>query len=159
MSHLDQYLTEQADSMRIRPTLKTLINDTKDALASLPRWERGFHILWLLGPFIMLIERTPADAWLTILALTFTVRSVVKRDAAWLKIFWVKAGFVFWFWCLLSAAMPYDPAYSLGEAFVWIRFPLFAMATAFWLVQDKRLLYAINILFPLKLGLPKILGV
>ena len=142
MSHLDQYLTEQADSMRIRPALKALINDTKDALASLPRWERGFHILWLLGPFIMLIERTPADAWLTILALTFAVRSVVKRDAAWLKIFWVKAGFVFWFWCLLSAAMSYDPAYSLGEAFVWIRFPLFAMATAFWLAQDKRLLYA-----------------
>ncbi|MBT6256677.1 MAG: O-antigen ligase family protein, partial [Alphaproteobacteria bacterium] len=128
--------------MKIIPGFKAIIQDAKDALAALPRWERGFHIFWLLGPFIMLIERSPADAWLSILALTFAVRSAVKRDGAWLKMFWVKAGFLFWFWCLLSGAMSYDPAYSVGEAFIWIRFPLFAMATAFWLAQDKRFLYA-----------------
>ena len=30
----------------------------------------------------------------------------------------------------------------MGEAFVWFRFPLFAMATASWLAKDRRLLYA-----------------
>ena len=44
--------------------------------------------------------------------------------------------------CLLSAALSDLPAYSLGEAFIWIRFPLFAMASCFWLATDKRLLYA-----------------
>ena len=43
-------------------------------------WQRGFQIFWLLGPFILLIERSPADAWLTILALAFVVRAVIKRD-------------------------------------------------------------------------------
>jgi O-antigen ligase len=141
MNHLDQYI-KHADGMKIIPGFKAIIQDAKDALAALPRWERGFHIFWLLGPFILLIERTPADIWLTILALTFAVRSVIKRDGGWLRLFWVKAAFMFWFWCLISGAVSYDPAYSIGEAFIWVRFPLFAMATAFWLAQDKRFLYA-----------------
>ena len=71
-------------------------SDMTKALAKLPIWERGFHIFWLLGPFILLIERSPADAWLTILAITFAVRVVIKRDGGWLKVFWVKATFLFW---------------------------------------------------------------
>ena len=45
-------------------------------LAEMPRASRWFHIFWLLGPLIQLIERSPADAWLTICALTFAVRAV-----------------------------------------------------------------------------------
>lgn len=115
------------------------------ALAELSGWERGFHIFWLLGPFILLIERSPADAWLTILAVTFAVRAVIKRDGTWLKVFWVKAAFMFWFVCLFSAAISATPSYALSEAFIWFRFPLFAMATAFWVGTDKRLLYAMLI--------------
>lgn len=112
---------------------------------NLPSWERGFFIFWLLGPFILLIERSPADAWLTILAITFAVRAVIKRDGAWLKVFWVKAAFIFWGVCLFSAAISTMPSYALSEAIIWFRFPLFAMATAFWLGTDKSLLYAMLI--------------
>ncbi|NBR41105.1 MAG: hypothetical protein EBT93_17110 [Alphaproteobacteria bacterium] len=124
------------------PSVKAILADAKKALSQLPPWERGFHLFWLLGPFILLIERTPADIWLSILALAFVVRSLVKRDGAWLNVFWVKAGFVFWLWCLFAAGISSAPSYALGEAVVWFRFPLFAMATAFWLAKDKRLLYA-----------------
>ena len=116
--------------------------DAKAALAEMPKASRWFHIFWLLGPLILLIERSPADAWLTICALTFVVRAIVRRDSSWLKVFWVKAVFACWGVCLLSAALSELPAYSLGEAFIWIRFPLFAMASCFWLASDKRLLYA-----------------
>ena len=34
------------------------------------------------------------------------------------------------------------PSYAFSEGLAWFRFPLFAMATAFWLGTDKRLLYA-----------------
>ena len=34
------------------------------------------------------------------------------------------------------------PSYAFFEGLAWFRFPLFAMATAFWLGTDKRLLYA-----------------
>jgi O-antigen ligase len=141
-TNLDNYLVTSADSLGVTPALRAIISDARQALSELPVWEKVAHIFWLLGPFILLIERTPADVWVTLLALTFAVRAAVKREGAWLKVFWVRAGFVFWFWCIFAGAVSEFPAYSVGEALVWFRFPLFAMATAFWLARDKRLLYA-----------------
>ena len=122
--------------------LQRLLVDARAALGGLPKWEKPFHIFWLAGPFIMLIERSPADAWLSILALVFAVRSLYQRDGAWLAHVWVRSAFIFWFVCLLSAALSITPNYALGEALSWFRFPLFAMATVFWLGHDKRLIYA-----------------
>jgi len=141
-TNLDHYLESSADSLDVTPALRAIISDARWALSELPAWEKVAHIFWLLGPFILLIERSPADAWVTLLALTFAVRAIIKREGAWLKVFWVRAGFVFWFWCIFVGAVSDFPAYSVGEALVWFRFPLFAMATAFWLARDKRLLYA-----------------
>ena len=143
--------------MKIIPGFKAIIKDAKDALAALPRWERGFHIFWLLGPYILLIERSPADFWISLLALTFVIRSVVKVDREWLKPFWVRAGFAFWIWCIIAGAVSDFPAYSVGEAIVWFRFPLFAMAATFWLARDKRLLYAM--LISTALGLVVMCGI
>ena len=122
--------------------LESLILDVRKAFIGLPRWEKPLHVFWLLGPFIFLIERSPADAWLSILALSFVFRSICKRDGAWLSYRWVRAAFIFWTVCLLSASLSSTPVYSLGEAISWFRFPLFVMATAFWLGRDKRFLYA-----------------
>ena len=61
-----------------------LILNARTALNELPKWEKPFHIFWLLGPFFLLIERSPADAWLSILALSFAVRSLCQRNGAWL---------------------------------------------------------------------------
>lgn len=119
-----------------------LIKDASIALSGVSFWGRVGRIFWLLGPFILLIERSPADLWLTVLVLTFVVRSCLYREVAWTKPFWVRSVFAFWLVTLISAAVSSDPLYALGEAFIWIRFPLFAIATVFWLGQDKRLLYA-----------------
>lgn len=115
--------------------------DGKKALLELSLFERIVRFFWLLGPFFLLIERTPGDFYVSILALLFVFRSIKNRDGAWFKFFWVKSVFVFWGFCLLSAALSAIPIYSLSEAFIWIRFPLFAMATAFWLCEDKRLFH------------------
>jgi len=117
-----------------------LLGDGKKAFFELSRNDRFMHAFWLLGPFFLLIERTPGDVYISIVALTFLIRSLKKRDCAWLKFFWVKSVLIFWGICLLSAVMSPNPSYAIGEAFIWIRFPLFAMATAFWLGVDKRLL-------------------
>ena len=50
--------------------------------------------------------------------------------------------FFFWAICLLAAALSPLPLYSINEALVWFRFPLFAMAVVFWLGKDRRLVYA-----------------
>ena len=54
--------------------------EARVVLLEMPASERLIHLFWLSGPFILLFERTPADIWLSLLALAFVVRSVVKRD-------------------------------------------------------------------------------
>jgi O-antigen ligase len=134
--------TRQAIEPSVKAVFWDICTGLVNALAAMSRWERGFHVFWLLGPFILLIERSPADIWLSVLAVTFVVRSIFKRDGAWLRVFWVKACFLFLAICMLSSAMSVMPSYAFSEALTWFRFPLFAMATAFWLGTDKRLLYA-----------------
>ena len=134
--------SRQAIEPTIKAMFQTIWTGLGDALAALPRWEKGFHIFWLLGPFILLIERSPADIWLSFLAIAFVIRSIFKQDGAWLQVFWVRACFLFLAVCLLSSAMSAIPSYAFSEGLAWFRFPLFAMATAFWLGTDKRFLYA-----------------
>ena len=135
----------QAPEPAIKTTLQSILTDVVNALSEMPRWEKGFHVFWLLGPFILLIERTPADIWLSFLAIAFVVQSVFKRDGAWLGVFWVRACFLFLAVCMTSSVMSTIPYYAFSEGLAWFRFPLFAMATAFWLGKDKRCLYAMLI--------------
>ena len=119
--------------------------DVKEAIGGQGRLRGAMTVFYLLGPFFMLIERSPADAWLTLCGLAFLVRCVVRRDWSWTRFFWVRAVLVFWAWCLISASVSALPGYSLGQAGVWIRFPLFAFASAFWLARDPRILMAMLI--------------
>ena len=137
-------MTNEPDfrSQPLTESMRQIFRDAHSFLNGLPKWERGVHIFWLLGPFILLIERSPADLWLSLVAIIFVVRTIIKKQTAWLRYFWVRAGLAFWVITLLSALLSSSPAYSLGEAFVWARFPLFAMATVFWLGTDRRMVYA-----------------
>jgi hypothetical protein len=103
----------------IEPTIKamcqTIWTELGVALTAMPRWETGFHIFWLLGPFILLIERSPADIWLSVLAISFVMRSIFKRDGAWLRVFWVRACFLFLAVCMLSSAMSAIPSYAFSD--------------------------------------------
>ena len=137
--------TRQAIEPTVKAMFQTIWTGLGDALAAMPRWEKGFHIFWLLGPFILLIERSPADIWLSFLAIAFVIRSIFKRDGAWLRVFWVRACFLFLAVCMVSSALSAIPSYAFSEGLAWFRFPLFAMATVFWLGTDKRLLYAMLI--------------
>lgn len=125
--------------------VKKYARDAFTALSPMPKWEVIFHVFWLAGPFILLIERTPADVWIIILGIAFVIKSIIERDAFWLKFFWVRSCFLFLFICLISSAFSSLPSYAFSESLAWFRFPLFAMATTFWLARDKRLLYAMLI--------------
>jgi O-antigen ligase len=139
MTRLDHYL--KSETFLPVAGIAAIWRDGVEAIAALPLWERGFTVFWLLGPFILLVERSPADAWISILMLAFVIRSIIRRDGGWLKHFWVRAGFAFWIWCIIAGAISHHPVYAATEAAIWFRFPLFAMATVFWLGRDRRLLY------------------
>ena len=132
----------QVDRPSLWGAFSGLLRDARDAVNELSRFDRAFTIFWLLGPFILLIERTPADLWLSIIAITFVGRSVVRRDGSWLGSWWVRSCFIFLAVCIVSSFASSMPGYALQESLIWFRFPLFAMATVFWLAKDRRLLYA-----------------
>ena len=111
-------------------------------LANTSAVERTAYIFFVLGPFFMLIERSPADAWLSLCAIFFLFRCVWLKYWNWLEHFWVRSVFVFWMIALLSASLSTVPLYSLSEALIWIRFPLFAMAVVFFFCKDSRVFYA-----------------
>ena len=119
-----------------------LFSEVKAVLFGLPSASRWFHIFYLCGPLFLLIERSPADLWLSVCGLVFFGRSIWQHDWGWLKIFWVRACLAFWAVCLLSSSVSSLPAYSLGEAFVWVRFPLFAFASCFWLARNRQMVIA-----------------
>ena len=112
-------------------------------LADISGVERSAYIFFILGPFFMLVERSPADAWLSMCALFFLFRCAWLKDWKWLQYFWVRSVFVFWMIALMSASLSFVPLYSLGEALVWIRFPLFTMAVVFFFCKDIRVFYAL----------------
>ena len=134
-----------------------LMYEARVALLELPTSERLIHLFWLSGPFILLVERTPADIWLSLLALAFVIRSALKRDGAWLGFWWVRSCFLFLLVCIVSSLFSALPGYALQESLIWFRFPLFAMATVFWFAQDKRLLYAM--LFSTGVGMMMMTGI
>jgi hypothetical protein len=52
---LDALICEKGDGIGLWPAFQAIVGDARDALKDLPLWERGFHIFWLLGSFIILI--------------------------------------------------------------------------------------------------------
>jgi O-antigen ligase len=137
--------------------LSSVLSDLFEFFSERPVLRRIPYMFFLAGPFILLIERSPADVWLSLCGLAFLVRSTKLKDWTWAKNVWVRSLLGFWFVCLVSALLSDIPAYSFGEALAWVRFPLFVMASAFWLATDRRVFIAM-ILMSL-IGLMVMLGI
>ena len=71
----------------IRDWLGQELVSVKEAIGGQERLQFAITIFYLLGPFFMLIERSPADAWLTLCGLAFLARCIVRRDWSWTKFF------------------------------------------------------------------------
>lgn len=108
-----------------------------DELRKHETFDKIFISLWLLGPFIYLIERSPADIWLTSLGLIFLYRSHKIKDWKWVKQPWFLFALLLWISGLISAFQGPMPSFSFSQGLVWIRFPLYAAAAQIWLGQNK----------------------
>ena len=94
-------------------------------------------LFWFLGPFIYLIERDPADLWLTLIGLFFIGRCIKKKEWGWTSQLWFKSALALWLFGLFSAITSQDPFFSFQQGFVWIRFPLYVAAAQVWLAKDR----------------------
>lgn len=102
---------------------------------------RVIGIIWILLPFLYLIERSPADIGLSLIVLLFIVRSAIRGDWQWMKIRWWQTCFMLAFVAAVSGAASALPLISVFESIAWLRFPLFAVTSAYLLSQYKKTSY------------------
>ena len=103
----------------------------------LPNFDKYMTFFWFLGPFIFLIERDPADLWITILGISFLYKCYKDNNWSWTSQWWFKFALLFWLTGLVSALLSSDIFFSFKEGFVWIRFPVYAAAAQVWLAKDR----------------------
>ncbi len=111
--------------------------DGSNKIKSLNSFEKTMTIFWLLGPLIYLIERDPADLWLTLIGLIFILRCIKRKDWDWTSQIWFKSALILWLFGLFSAVTSTDPFFTFQQGFVWIRFPLYVAAAQVWLAKDR----------------------
>lgn len=118
-------------------------------LGSMPVAERLVMLLWLAGPFVFLVERSPADIWLVLMDCCFIVRCIHRRDWHWLGQGWVRGVLGFFF--AVAIANLFSPLVFMaqGELLLWMRFPLFAAASVFWLGRNPVMLRAMLVMIGL----------
>ena len=90
-----------------------------------------------MGPFIYLIERDPADLWLTLISIIFLGKCIIEKNWKWLKQWWFIFCILLWLLGLLAGIIGPYKDYSFFQGFVWIRFPLYVAAAQVWLGRDR----------------------
>ncbi|WP_188579575.1 O-antigen ligase family protein [Tistrella bauzanensis] len=108
------------------------------------------RILVVLMPVLLVVGRAPADIALSLVVLLFLVAMAIARDAAPFRTPWMKVALVFWVWLLASAPFALaDIGSAFGVSASFIRFPLFAAALSYWLIDDvtwrQRLLLCLGV--------------
>ena len=113
--------------------------DGSSKINSLNSFDKTMTIFWLLGPFIYLIERDPADLWLTLISVIFLLRCIKKKEWNWTSQVWFKIALALWLFGLFSAVTSTNPFFTFQQGFVWIRFPLYVAAAQVWLAKDRNI--------------------
>ena len=87
-------------------------------------------------PISLVLGRAPADVALSLVAVLFLVESFVRREWAWAKRGWVVALLLLWGYSLARACFVENGLPGVFEAFVWVRYILFAVAAATWALKE-----------------------
>ena len=106
-------------------------------IKAMSSFEKIMTIFWLLGPLIYLIERDPADLWLTLISVIFLLRCLKRKDWNWTSQIWFKSALALWLFGLFSAVTSVEPFFTFQQGFVWIRFPVYVAAAQVWLAKDR----------------------
>jgi O-antigen ligase len=97
----------------------------------------------LLLPVFLVHLRVGAEIGFDVVAVLFLIRSALDRRWLWVRRDWVVAGLLWWAWtaaCTVYAALA-EPAGGWGhvvQAFLVIRFLVFAAALEQWVLRDPR---------------------
>ncbi len=118
------------------------LNINRITLLNVTQW------LVLLIPIACALSRFASDVLLSLSAVLFLVHVVLTRRTDWLQSRWVQVALVLWVYSVLLSFNALDMEKAFGRSLSWLRFPVFAAALAFWVLEDAktraRLIYALT---------------
>lgn len=94
--------------------------------------------LTVLFPLSLLAGPAVAEVLSALVSVLFLAHSARTRHWQWLRTPWVPLLFAMCGMFVISGLLSADPLTSAYRAFLFVRFPLFAAALAFWAVRDPK---------------------
>lgn len=95
--------------------------------------------LIILLPISFFAGKAVIDVNMILLGLVMLVHSATHRDWHWVKLPWVMALGIFWFYMVARAGFSEHSEKALTSALIWVRYPLFMIAIYVFLKEQKTL--------------------
>ena len=104
-----------------------------------------------LLPLLLVFSRSLADITIVLVSVSFLYYSYKNTDWGWIKEKWLWFALIFSAYCMtVNSALSINPTESLAYSIFFIRWPIFAIALAYWILNDtkslKRFLLSMTII-------------
>ena len=95
------------------------------------------NIIPFLLPFAIPFSRSVADICIVLIAVLFLCKSYFENEWNWTKEVWFKFALIFFLYCIfINTPLSIDSFTSLQYSIFFIRWPLFALALGYWILND-----------------------
>jgi O-antigen ligase len=92
-----------------------------------------------LLPLLLVFSRSLADITIVLISLLFLYYSYKNIGWHWVKERWFCYALIFTIYCLtINSAISIDPTETLAYSLFFIRWPIFAMALSYWILNDTK---------------------
>ena len=92
-----------------------------------------------LLPLLLVFSRSLADITIVLISLLFLYHSYKNIGWHWVKEKWFCFALIFTIYCLtINSAMSIEPTETLAYSLFFIRWPIFAMALSYWILNDTK---------------------
>ena len=90
-----------------------------------------------LLPLLLIFSRSLADITIVLVGILFLYHSYKNIGWEWVKEKWFYFALIFSIYCLtVNSAMSIEPTETLAYSLFFIRWPIFAMALSYWILND-----------------------
>ena len=90
-----------------------------------------------LLPLLLIFSRSLADITIVLIGILFLYHSYKNIGWEWVKEKWFYFALIFSIYCLtVNSAMSIEPTETLAYSLFFIRWPIFAMALSYWILND-----------------------
>jgi O-antigen ligase len=95
------------------------------------------NVIPFILPFAIPFSRSIADICIVLIAILFLCKSYLEKEWNWIKEGWFKFALIFFLYCMfINSPLSIDSFTSLKYSIFFLRWPLFALALGYWVLND-----------------------